>query len=181
MTGPSDVIQTERLTLTPPVLADFDEYAEMWADPAVVRYMGGVPISRSAAWMRFQRQAGGWALRGFGSWVVRERGSGRFVGEVAFQDFKRDVSPPLGPEPEAGWILAPWAQGRGLASEAVAAAHAWGDARFGEPRTVCMIDPDNAPSLRLAARMGYVEYARTVLGTRCVVLHERPAPARATD
>ena len=56
-------LQTPRLTLAPPKLADFDDYAELWADEAVVRYMGGVPFSRSAAWMRFQRQAGNWALQ----------------------------------------------------------------------------------------------------------------------
>jgi RimJ/RimL family protein N-acetyltransferase len=178
MTEPADVLQTERLTLAPPTLADFDDYAGLWADQAVVRHMGGVPFSRSAAWTRFQRQAGGWALRGFGTWVVRERSSGRFVGEVGFQDFKRDIAPALGPEPEAGWMLAPWAHGQGLATEAVTAAHAWGDARLRAPRTVCMIDPMNAPSLRLAARMGYVEYARAAYGERFVVLLERPAPRR---
>ena len=178
MTEPTDVLRTLRLTLTPPALADFDDYAALWADLAVVRHMGGVPFSRSAAWARFQRQAGGWALRGFGTWVVRERASGRFVGEVGFCDFKRDITPALGPEPEAGWMLAPWSHGQGLASEAVAAAHAWGDARFGAPRTVCMIGPNNAPSLRLAARMGYAEYARAAYGERSVTLLERPAPAR---
>ena len=178
MTEPADVIQTPRLTLAPPALADFDDYAELWADPAVVRHMGGVPFSRSAAWARFQRQAGGWALRGFGTWVVRERTSGSFVGEVGFQDFRRDITPALGPEPEAGWMLTPRAQGQGLASEAVTAAHGWGDVRFDGPRTVCMIDPNNAPSLRLAAKMGYAEYARAAHGARSVVLFERPAPAR---
>ena len=178
MTEPTDVLQTARLMLAPPTLEDFDDYAGLWADAVVVRYMGGAPFSRSAAWARFQRQAGGWALRGFGTWVVRERGSGRFVGEVGFCDFRRDIEPALGPEPEAGWMLAPWAHGRGFATEAAAAAHAWGDARFQEPRTVCMIDPNNAASLRLAARMGYVEYARAAYGERLVVLLERPAPPR---
>jgi RimJ/RimL family protein N-acetyltransferase len=178
MTEPTDVIQTQRLSLSPPAIADFDDYAGLWADPVVLRHMGGVPFSRSMAWARFQRQAGGWALRGFATWVVRERSTGRFVGELGFQDFKREITPALGPEPEAAWMLAPWAPGQGLASEAVAAAHAWGDARFTGPRTVCMIDPGNAASLRLAAKTGYAEYARTTHGERSVVLLERPAPAR---
>jgi len=169
------LIQTSRLTLVPPVLADFGDYAALWADVAVVRYMGDVPFSRSAAWTRFQRHAGCWALRGFGAWIVRERDSGRFVGEVGFYDFMREISPALGPEPEAGWMLLPSAQGKGFATEAVSAAHAWSDARFGAARTVCMIDPNNAPSLRLARKMGYVEYARSKLGERLVVLHERVA------
>jgi RimJ/RimL family protein N-acetyltransferase len=176
MIEPTDVIQTPRLTLTPPTLADFADYAELWSDQTVVRFMGGVPFARSAAWARFQRQAGGWALRGFGTWVVRERATGRFVGEAGFQDFKRDIWPALGPEPEAGWMLAPAWHGQGLASEAMTAAHAWGDARFGGPRTVCMIDPHNAPSLRLAGKLGYAEYARAAYGERALVLLERPAP-----
>jgi len=178
MTDPTDVLQTPRLMLAPPALADFDDYAGLWADPAVVRHMSGVPFARSSAWARFQRQAGAWALRGFGTWVVRERTSGRFVGEVGFQDFKRDITPALGPEPEAGWMLEPGSHGQGMASEAVAAAHAWADVRFAGPRTVCMIDPDNGASLRLAAKMGYAEYARAAFGERSVMLLERPAPTR---
>ena len=76
-------------------------------------------------------------------------------------------------------MLMPWAHGQGLASEAVAAAHAWGDARFEGQRTVCMIDPRNDPSLRVAARAGYVEFARTQYRDDEVVLLERPLPARA--
>ncbi|MFM8820272.1 MAG: GNAT family N-acetyltransferase [Phenylobacterium sp.] len=173
MTEQSDTIQTTRLILAPPTLSDFDDYAGLWADVAVVRFMGSVPFSRSAAWTRFQRQAGCWSLCGFGAWIVRERDSGRFVGEVGFYDFMREITPALGPEPEAGWMLSPWAQGKGFATEAVSAAHVWGDGRFDASRTVCMIDPENAPSLRLAAKMGYIEYARSRLGERLLVLHER--------
>ena len=75
-------------------------------------------------------------------------------------------------------MLAPWAHGQGLASEAVAAAHAWGDARFGEPRTVCMIDPDNAPSCGSPPRWATSNTPARPYGERNVVLLERPAPAR---
>jgi RimJ/RimL family protein N-acetyltransferase len=168
------VVHTPRLTLTPPAMADFDGSAALWADPAVVRFIGGKPSTHSEAWARFQRQAGAWPLLGYGVWTLRERASGRFAGEIGFADYKREIEPGFGDAPEAGWVLAPWAHGQGFATEAVAAAHAWGDARFKGPRTVCMIDPANAASLGVAAKVGYTEFSRTSYRDAEVVLLERP-------
>ena len=104
-------------------------------------------------------------------WVAREKGSGRFVGEVGFADFRRDMDPPLGPTPEGGWVLTPAAHGKGYATEAVRAALAWGEAQRGWARTVCIINPENAPSLRVAERCGYREIRRaTYKGHPDVVL-----------
>ena len=159
-------------------MADFGDSAALWADPEVVRYISGKPSTRTEAWSRFQRQVGGWALLGFGAWTVRETASGRYVGEIGFGNFKREIDPPLGDAPEAGWVLAPWSHGKGFASEAVSAALAWGDARFEGPRTVCIIDPENAASLRVAAKAGYRIYDRAPYMNSEVVLHERPNPRR---
>ena len=57
----------------------------------------------------------------YGFWVVTDKVSGAFLGEVGFADFKRDLTPPLG-VPEIGWALMPHAHGKGLATEAVQAA-----------------------------------------------------------
>jgi RimJ/RimL family protein N-acetyltransferase len=59
---------------------------------------------------------------GFGFWVVREKSTGRFVGEVGLANFRRDIEPSLGESKEAGWVLSPWAHGKGFATEAVRAA-----------------------------------------------------------
>jgi RimJ/RimL family protein N-acetyltransferase len=170
----SDVLRTSRLSLTPHSLADFDDSAALWGDPAVVRYITGAPSTGSVSWSRLQRYAGNWALLGYGYWVVRETASGRFAGEVGFGDFRRDMAVDFAGAPEAGWVLATWAHGQGYASEAVAAALAWGDAQFDSDRTVCMIDPDNAPSLRVADKSGYVEFGRTDFRGSPVVLLQRP-------
>ena len=47
----------------------------------------------------------------------------------------------------------------------------WADQSM--PRTVCLIDPDNAPSLRLAARLGYTEYAQTTYKDHPITLLAR--------
>jgi RimJ/RimL family protein N-acetyltransferase len=167
-------IETDRLMLKPHARADFEESVAMWADAGVTRHIGGKPFSREESWARLLRYAGLWALLGYGYWVVRDRRTGRFVGEVGFGNFHRELDPPFGDAPEAGWALATATQGRGFAGEALAAALAWGDAHLGD-RTVCMIDPDNVPSLRVAARAGYREYARTTFKGSPTILFERLA------
>ena len=66
----------------------------------------------------------------------------------------------FGDTPEMGWVLSPTVHGKGYASEAIAAALAWADANLPGGRTVCMINPQNAPSLRAAGKAGFREYAR---------------------
>jgi len=153
-------LDTARLTLRAHTAADFDDVLAMWSDAAVTRHVGGRPATEEEAWARVLRYAGLWPLLGFGYWVVRERASGRFVGEVGLADFRRDLSPPLGDAPEAGWVLATWAHGRGFATEAVTAALAWADAALPSRRRVCIIAPENAPSIRVAERCGFRERAR---------------------
>ena len=148
-------LATDRLMLARHGLADFDDSAAMWADPVVVRYIGGRPFSREEAWHRLLRYAGHWSLLGYGYWAIRERASDRFVGEIGFGNFKRDTSPALGDTPECGWALAPWAHGRGFGAEALACVLDWADRSRLADRTVCMIDEQNRASIRLAERFGY--------------------------
>jgi RimJ/RimL family protein N-acetyltransferase len=149
-------LESERLSFSGHRPGDFDECAAMWGDPAVTRHIGGVPSSSEEVWARLLRYVGHWDLLGFGYWVVREKASGRFVGEVGFADFKRLIEPRLD-APEMGWVLAPWAHGRGFATEAVRAAMGWGRSNLPVPRTVCIIDPGNAASIRVARKCGFVE------------------------
>lgn len=159
------IIDTARLTLRGHALGDFPDCAAMWADPEVTRHIGGRPFAEEEVWARLLRYAGLWALLDFGYWVVRERASGRFVGEAGLADYHRELTPALDGAPEVGWALASWAHGRGYATEAVAAALAWSDAHFAarrlvDPRatptrTVCIIAPGNGASIHVAEKCGY--------------------------
>ena len=155
------VIDTERLTLRAPGIKDFEEMCAMWSDPQVVRFIGGKVRSREQVWARLLQYAGSWSLLGYGSWVIRDRASGVFVGEAGFRNLRRDLVPPFGDRPELGYALVPAAQGSGFATEAAGAALAWADRTWPGGETVCMIDPENAPSARVAARLGYREFARS--------------------
>jgi RimJ/RimL family protein N-acetyltransferase len=167
------VIETERLVLRGHRLGDFADCAAMWADPVVNRYLGGKPLSETEAWTRFLRYAGHWWLMSFGYWAVEEKATGAFVGDIGFADYKRDIQPSLKGIPEIGWVLAQSAHGKGYATEAVRAALAWGDAQFEAPRTVCIIAPENLPSVRLAEKFGYREFERTIFKDHPVILFER--------
>ena len=117
-----------------------------------------------------------WALLGFGYWVAREREGGAFVGELGLADFRRELDPPFGAVPEAGWALAAAMHGQGFAGEALEAVHAWADAAL-HVRTVCMIAPANRASIAVARRCGYRPYAQTLYKGTATLLFERRPPA----
>src|SRR5271170_3877330 len=144
------VLETDRLTLRGHSMDDFPACAAMWADPRVTQYFGH-SFSEEESWTRFLRYAGHWAVLGFGCWVVEEKSSGDFAGEIGFWDYKRAIEPKL-TLPEIGWALASRFHGKGYASEAVRAALAWGAGHFGASPTTCIIHPDNLPSIRVAKK-----------------------------
>jgi RimJ/RimL family protein N-acetyltransferase len=169
----SSDIDTERLTLRRPRLEDFEDSFAMWSNPEVVRYISGKPATREDGWARLLRYVGHWELLGFGFWVVREKATGRFVGEVGMGYFQRDMQPPLGDDKEAGWVLVPSAHGKGYATEAVRGALAWQEARFGPQRMVCIIAPGNTGSQGVASKCGFREFGRGSYKGEPTVMYER--------
>jgi RimJ/RimL family protein N-acetyltransferase len=148
-------IETARLRLRALRADDLDRWAAVLADPAVARYLGGTPHTREESWRRLATSIGVWPLLGYGYWAVERKSDGVLIGQAGFADFKRDLTPSIEGLPEMGWIFAPDAQGVGYAGEAVAAALAWADQALRAAEIVAIIDPANAPSIRLAERVGF--------------------------
>jgi RimJ/RimL family protein N-acetyltransferase len=167
------VLETERLILRGHRIEDFDACLALWTDPDSTQFIGGKPSTREEVWARMLRYVGHWRLQGFGYWVVVEKATGRFVGEVGFGNFKRDIEPSLDGMPEIGWVLAPPQHGKGYATEAAQAAIAWAEGHFGPVRTACIIAPDNAPSIRVAERCGYREFQRTTYKGNPTIMYVR--------
>lgn len=168
-------LATERLILRAHNADDFAACVALWTDPAVTRFIGGRPSTSEEVWQRILRYAGLWQVCGYGYFLATERQSGALVGEFGLADFHRDIARPFGDTPEAGWVVLPQYHGMGMAFEAMTAVLAWADAAT--PRTACMIDPANAPSLKLAARLGYAEYARTTYKDSPTILLAREGRA----
>lgn len=167
------IVETERLVLRAHRTADYDACAAMWADPRVVRYITGVPSTGAQTWMRLLTYPGLWGMLGYGYWAVEDRATGTYVGDVGFADFRREIEPPIAGVPEIGWVLAPQVHGKGYATEAVRAALAWADEHIGVPRTVCIVDPQNLASIRVAEKAGFTEIARTTYKGDPTVMFER--------
>ena len=87
--------------------------------------------------------------------AVRDRQTGRFIGDIGFADFHRPIEPSIIGVPEAGWVLASWAHGQGIASEALSAALAWLDRSRFRGKVVCLVGDENRASLRVARKHGF--------------------------
>ncbi|MDQ2817462.1 MAG: GNAT family N-acetyltransferase [Candidatus Eremiobacteraeota bacterium] len=168
---------TDRLVLRAHATDDFAACAAMWSQPQVVRHIGGMPSKPQQSWSRMLTYAGLWRFLGYGYWAIVERDGGAFVGDAGFADFKREMTPSIAGLPEAGWVLAPAMQGKGYASEAVAAMLAWADEHIDAERSVCIVDPDHRASVRVAEKNGYREIAQADYhGPVTLFARDRPAP-----
>lgn len=151
------MIETERLILRTYEIADFDHLKSLIQDPEVMKQTGREPSTDDDAWLRFLANAGRWQLFGYGLFAVFEKASGAYVGETGFSDFNRQLGPQFDPYHEAAWLFIPKMQGKGYALEAATASHDWLDKKFQLTKSVCIISPENMPSIRLAEKLGYAK------------------------
>lgn len=141
------VLETERLILRLPQIADFDGYAELVGDEEAARHIGG-HMPRAAAWRKFLQMPGAWAVQGFGMFSIVEKDSGEWLGQLG------PWKPEGWPGNEIGWAFRRGTWGKGYASEAAIAAVDWAFANLGWSDVIHCIHPHNTASQALAARLG---------------------------
>jgi len=174
------VLLTERLLLRPHAVADYPACKALWQHPETIRFIGGVAQSDQEVWFRLLRYGGMWPLQGFGFWAFEDRATGEFLGEGGLMDARRGIAG-LNGFPEVGWALMPQAAGHGIATEAMRAVLDWADAQLAADRTGCIINPDNIASLRVAAKLGYVESGRPLFHGELIVLLHRSKKMRGAS
>jgi RimJ/RimL family protein N-acetyltransferase len=136
-------------------LRDLDYFLSFFGDPAASKHVGG-PSGREDTWRRMLAGAALWNLSGLGMWAVAQPHDDRSIGHIGFFDFLRDCEPSIAGQVEMGWILAPEAQGKGLALDSCEAILGWFQENFGRHPIWAMISPGNDPSMKLAAKLGFV-------------------------
>jgi RimJ/RimL family protein N-acetyltransferase len=142
-------LETDRLILRMLRESDLDAYAEMCADPEVMRFIGdGQPLARPLAWGNLALMVGHWSLRGYGLWAAEERSSGALVGRIGFWN------PEGWPGFEIGWMLRRSFWGRGYATEGARRALRYAFTQLWQPHVISLIHPDNTASIRVAQRLG---------------------------
>ena len=139
-------LETERLLLRPPVLADFDAYAALMASPRAA-YMGG-PFDTRAAWGMFCHDIACWELFGHGALMLERKADGVCVGQIGINHG------PLFSEKELGWLLYDGFEGQGYATEAAVALRDCAFATLRLETLVSYFDPANHRSIAVAERLG---------------------------
>lgn len=144
-------LTTERLLLRRSRAEDAEAISAYRSDPAVNRFQGwdrtdaaGVRAEIEAMAGRAPGEPGGWVQLS-----VLERDGGRFVGDVG-------LSPADG-EPgviKVGYTIAPAFQGRGYATEAVAALIAYAFDALGADVVRAYASEENLASIRVAEKVG---------------------------
>lgn len=148
-------ITTKRLELWLPRPSDPPLLQEMMMPEAVRRFLGNMTPDPADTFARLLRNAGSWALYGYGTFMVRERGEEAIVANCGVFHSWRGLGDDFDDKPEAGWILAESHFGKGVAYEAMSAALAWFDREHGPREVVAMIAPENLPSIKLAKKLGF--------------------------
>jgi RimJ/RimL family protein N-acetyltransferase len=152
------LIETERLVIRPWQPDDRPAFTAIMSHPEVTQYVhGGKPYTEVEVEQWFERQARQLAEHNMCMGALVEKATNVVAGLSGVQ--------PLGTttDPEIGWILSRDAWGRGFATEAGAACMRWVLETLSRPRVVAIIDPANAPSKRVAARLG-MTYEATYTG-----------------
>ena len=163
-------ITTQRLVLRPWSESDLDLYAEMCADPEVMRYLGGETLDRGEAWRNIAVFIGHWVLRGYGLWAVEHRVEGGFIGRVGL--WRPEGWPGL----EVGWALTRSQWGHGYATEAGRAVMEFAWTTLGVDGLISLIEPANHSSQRVAQRLGLRLAGRQHLGPTEVLVYRCARP-----
>jgi RimJ/RimL family protein N-acetyltransferase len=133
---------------------DFDVLDGMEAlgkDSEVLRWTYvSAPFTREKATAWVQRYVDGWADNSLAGFSIRDP-AGNFLGMVAIIRLHKE-----GREGEAGYIVAPSARGRGIASNALQLLTDWALGDFGLERVELRIDARNSASIAVAKRCGFV-------------------------
>lgn len=150
------MLSTDRLILRKHTAQDLDRVLQLGSDPAVLEFIRGLPATREEAWHRLLRFAGHWSLFNYGMFAVVERSTNRYIGDVGLADFQRGLGEDFDGTPEAAWLFEGSAHGKGYALEAMTGALNWFEDQQISSRSVCIIDPRNLASIRLANKLGFV-------------------------
>ncbi|HRE29429.1 MAG TPA: GNAT family N-acetyltransferase [Anaerolineales bacterium] len=145
------IARTGRLTLRPFHSDDQDALEAVFGDPDVMRFGPGIQTRQWIAdWIQ-ERAEERSVVSGLGTWAVTETDTAAVIGYCGLFSY-----PDIGgrSEIELGYRLARRFWGKGYATEAALAVRDHAFDALGLPRLVALIDPANARSLRVAAKLG---------------------------
>jgi RimJ/RimL family protein N-acetyltransferase len=142
-------ILTARLLVRDVRREDAEATARLWSDPVVMQYMGG-PRFYQEVFDSIVDDATKDIQRDVDTWSVIERTTGELVGNCGLVE--KEVNGRTECELVYVFFAASW--GRGYATEAARAVRDEAFGRLDKSTLVALIDPENAPSERVAVKIG---------------------------
>lgn len=143
------ILQTSRLLLRELTPRDADVLSLVLSDPETMRYYPA-PYDRAGVEQWIERNRQRYQDDGVGLWAMELRFTTDVIGDcgVVVQDVEGERLY------EIGYHLRRDFWGQGLATEAAIACRDWAFARLKTERLISLIRPENAPSRRVAERVG---------------------------
>ncbi len=145
------ILETPRLILRHQSLLDLDDLWALYQNPNITKHIPDAPRSREEAQEELE-----WHMHGhprnprLGLWATILKENGRFIGRCGLLPWEIDGQS----EVEVAYTIAEEYQGQGLGSEAAQAILSYGFDTLHLSRLICLIDPENIPSQKVAERMG---------------------------
>lgn len=145
------ILETPRLILRRQVMHDLDALWALYCDPQVVKYIPDAPRTREEA-----RQELEWHMHGhpknprLGLWATLDRSTGRFIGRCGLLPWTINGRE----EVEVAYALERASWGQGLATQAALAIRDHAMRELGLRRLICLIDPQNTASQKVAHKVG---------------------------
>jgi ribosomal-protein-alanine N-acetyltransferase len=156
------VLETPRLRLRrfADDLSDLDALHEIQSDAEHMRfYPHPFTLDETRAWI--ERRLEQYDEYGFSLWVVEDKATGEFLGNVGPTPQEVDGTEEI----ELGWSITPRRVRQGIASEAAAACSDHCFEVFGIHHLVALVRPENVPSRRVAEHIGMRVWKETSHGS----------------
>lgn len=151
------ILETTRLILRRPVLADLDAYYALYRDPEMRRYFPpeGVSPDKTLTYDETREEVE-WFLNGhpqrpeLGLWATILKENGQFIGRCGLLPWTLDGQD----EVEVAYMIDKRYWRRGLATEAARGIRDHAFATLGLQRLVSLVYPDNEASIKVATNIG---------------------------
>jgi RimJ/RimL family protein N-acetyltransferase len=147
----STILETKRLILRHQIPSDLDDLWALYCDPEITRYIPDAPCSREEAQEELE-----WHMHRhsrnpqLGLWATIHKGSGRFIGRCGLLPWKIEGQK----EVEVAYTISREFWGQGLGTEAAQGILDYGFHGLNLTRLICLIDPANIASQRIAEKNG---------------------------
>jgi len=145
------ILETKRLILRHQVIEDLDALWALYCNPNITRYIPDAPRTREEAKEELE-----WHMHGhpkypeLGLWATIHKETGKFIGRCGLLSW--DIEGVH--EVEVAYTIAQEYWGRGLASEAAQGILKYGFEQLNLARLICLIEPENIASQRVAEKIG---------------------------